>query len=158
MALKTQGTQFFIIDPDATGGPEVITVECAISIDGISASRDQLDTTCLESPARTYEAGLATPGQATVGLNFDPAVDSHFRVYNMWKEGIKTEMAVGYGDGTAIPGIDTDGLFDLPTTRSFVVLHDAYIADVPQTLALNALVNANVTIQLSGFPDIVRKA
>lgn len=158
MALKTQKTNLFLIDPDATGGPEVLQVGCVISIDGIEATRDQLETTCMEGEARTYEPGMPTPGQMTFGINFDPSDDSHVRVYELWRSGTKFEMAIGYSDGTASPSVDTDGLFDLPATRSWLVMHDSYIANVPQTLQLNALVNANVAVQLSGFPDLVRKS
>ncbi len=158
MPLKTQGTQLFIIDPDASGGPAVLQIGCVTSIDGIEATRDQNESTCLDSEARTYEPGLATPGQATFGINFDPADASHIRVFELWQAGTKFEMALGYSDGTAPPnGVDSAGLFDLPTTRSWLVMHNAYFANVPQNLALNALVTANVAVQLSGFPDIFVK-
>lgn len=157
MALKTQGTQLYIIDEGASGGAEVLTVGCVISIDGIEATRDQLESTCLESEARTYEPGMPTPGQMTFGINFDPADSSHVRVYELWRSGVKFEMAMGYSDGTATPTLDSSDMFNLPTTRSWLVFHDAYIANVPQTLALNALVNANVAVQLSGFPDLIPK-
>lgn len=158
MALKTQGTELFLINPDATGGAEVVKVGCITSIDGVEATRDQLETTCLDSAARTYEPGMATPGQMTFGINFDPEDESHVLVYDLWKEGKKLEWAIGLSDGTAAPTVGTDDLFDLPTTRSFVVLHDAYVANVPLSLALNALVNAQVALQMSGFPDIMKKA
>lgn len=155
--IKTQGTHVYIIDPDATGGPEIMQIECAISVDGIGGARDQIDSTCLESPARTFEAGLATPGTSTIGLNFDPSSDSHVRLFNLWKAGTKFEMAIGYSDGTAPPTLDTAGDFDFPTTRSFLALHDTFVADFPQNFALNALVTANVAFQLSGFPDLFPK-
>lgn len=156
--MKTQGTKLYIADPSATGGPEVLAIECVISIDGIEAPRDQIESTCLESDARTYEPGMPTPGQMTFGLNFDPKLDSHLKVYNLWKAGTKMEMALGYGDGTAPPTLDSSDLFELPTTRSWLVMHDSYFANVPQNLAINALVTANVAVQLSGFPDIFKKS
>ncbi|GAB3282652.1 hypothetical protein GCM10027347_59020 [Larkinella harenae] len=158
MALKTQGTHLYLIDPDAVGGPDVLTIGCVTAVNGIEATREQLETTCLDSPARTYEAGLATPGQMTFTINFDPADESHVRIYELWKAGTKFEMALGYSDGTAVPTVDTNGMFDLPPTRSYLVFHDTYIANVPQDLALNALVTANVAVQLSGFPDLFKKA
>lgn len=154
MAMKTQGTKLYLIDP---ADHSLLAIPCAISISGISAQRDQLETTCLEDPARTYEAGLATPGQASFTLHFDPKEDAHKRVYELWVSGDKFELALGYSDGTAPPTVDTDHLFNLPTTRSWIVMHDAYFADVPQELALNALVTANVSVQLSGFPVITAK-
>ncbi len=136
-----------------------------IAINGIAATRDQLDTTCLESPARTFEAGLASPGQMTFTINLDPADDTHLRIYELWQEGTKFEMAIGYSDGDkdsagamSAPGVDSNFLFDLPDDRSWLVMHDSFIANVPQDLALNALVTANVSVQLSGYPDLVAKA
>lgn len=159
MALKTQGTHVYIIDPDASVGEEILRIECAISLDGISAPRDQLESTCLEDAARTYEAGLMTPGQMTLGLNFDPSKESHVRIYELWRDATKFDMAIGYSDGTAAPTLASDGAsFDFPTTRSFLQLLDTYVADVPQSLAMNALVTANVSFQLSGFPAIYKKA
>lgn len=161
MPLKTQGTQLFIIDPDNCS---VMEIACVTSIDGIAATRDQLESTCLDSAARTYEAGMATPGQMSFTINFDPSEASHNRVYELWQAGTKFEMALGYSDGILdsngdmeAPIVDSDCLFDLPDSRTFLVMHDSFFANVPQTLALNALVTANVSVQLSGFPDIFRR-
>lgn len=158
MAVKTLGTQLFVIDPDATGGADVLTVECATSIDGIGAARDQIETTCLEDPARTYEAGLPTPGTMTVVINYDPSNESHVRLHELYTAGTKFEAAIGWGDGTATPTVDSAGLFDLPTTRTFIVLNDTFISDFPFTFNLNAVVTSSVTFQLSGFPTVFPKA
>lgn len=155
MALKTQGSKLYLIDP-ASG--DVVTVGCVNSISGIEATRDQLESTCLEDSARRYEAGLATPGQAQFAIHFDPADASHKRIYDLWQSGDKFEMALGYSDGTVAPDADTAGMFDLPEERSWCVMHDCFIANVPQDLALNALVNAQVSVQLSGFPVLVEKS
>ena len=164
MALKTARTSLYFIDPDAdSAGAAVITVGCATSISGIGASRDQLESTCLEDSARSYEAGLGTPGQATFTINFDPADESHLRVYQLWQTGIKLEWALGLSDGPAAPAafvpptLATDGInFNLPATRSWITFN-GYIADVPLDLALNALVGATVTIQVSDFPTVTPK-
>ncbi len=67
--MKTQGTQMYTVDPVDNS---LIKIVCVTSIDGIDTTIEQLETTCLESTARTYEAGLATPGSATFGINTDP--------------------------------------------------------------------------------------
>jgi len=155
MTLKTQGTRLYLINP-AT--PTVVTsIGCVTSIGGISVARDQIETTCLEGIARTYEPGMPTPGQMTFGLNFDPNDDSHFDIFDLFKDGTKFELAMGYSDGTAPPTV-TAGEFVLPTTRSWMVFHDCYFADVPQELALNSVVQSTVAVQLSDFPDLVQKA
>lgn len=158
MAIKTQGTHVYLIDPDASAGEEILRIECGISIDGLSAPRDQIESTCLEDQARTYESGMPTPGALTLGLNFDPAKQSHVRIYELWRDGTKFEMCIGYSDGSSVPTLASDGAsFDFPTSRSFMEMHNTYVSDVPQNLALNALVTANVSFQLSGFPTLYKK-
>lgn len=160
MPVKTQGTQLYLLDPDDCS--TVINVGCVTAISGIEATRDQLESTCLESPARTYEAGLATPGQASFTINFDPKDETHQRIIELYKAGTKFELAIGYGDGVKdsngdmdAPLAGTDCLFNLPDTRSWLILHQVFFANVPQDFALNALVTANVSVQLSDFYDIV---
>ena len=158
MSVKTQGTQLYIIDPEATGGPEVLVIECATSIDGISAGRDQIEVTCLEDQARSYEPGLATPGSATVAINTDPQNPSHVRLHELFVSGTKFDMAIGWADGTAAPTLDTNDEFVLPTTRTFLVALQSYVSDYPFNFAQNAVVASSVTFQLSGFPTLYPKA
>lgn len=164
MALKTARTSLYFIDPEGdSNGAAIITVGCATSITGIGASRDQLEDTCLEDDARSYEAGLGTPGQATFTLNFDPSDESHVRVYELWRAGTKVEWALGLSDGPAAPAalvpptLDSDDQFNLPATRSWITFN-GYVADVPLDLALNALVTASVSIQVSDFPTVTPKS
>jgi hypothetical protein len=156
MAVKTQGTQLFILDPDATGGPEVLTIQCATSLSGLGAAREQIEVTCLEDDSRTYEGGLATPGQLSVTVNFDPDNASHYRIYELWKANTNFSFAIGFGNGTAAPTIDTAGDFDFPTTRTYIEAA-GYVADLPLEAALNAVWTASVPIQVSGDYTIFRK-
>jgi hypothetical protein len=162
MALKTARTSLYFVDPnpDNTSGAAVVAVGCVTNLTGIEAGRDQLENTCLEDSARSYEAGLATPGAATFTINFDPQDESHRRVYELWQSGETLQWAVGLSDGPAFPAalippeIDTDETgFNLPDTRSWITF-EGYIANVPLDLALNALVTASVTLQISDFPVV----
>lgn len=160
MALKTQRTNLYYSDP---ADDMVVEVGCVTSVSGIGASRDQLDSTCLSDDARSFEAGLGTPGAATFTINFDPADASHLALYALWKAGTVLHWALGLGDGPAAPAAlvpptgASDGGFELPTTRSFVTF-EGYIQDVPLDLALNAFITAQVSIQVSDFPVLVPKA
>lgn len=156
MAVKTQGTQLFIIDPDASGGPELLTIECTTSLSGLGAAREQLEVTCLESDAREYVGGLATPGTLTVTINFDPNNESHFRMYELWKANTSFKAAIGFGPETAVPSVDSAGDFDFPTSRTFI-LFEGYVADLPLEIQLNAVVTAAIPIQVSGDYTIFRK-
>jgi hypothetical protein len=143
-----------VIDPDDNS---VITVGCVTNITGISASRDQLETTCLSSAARTFEAGLANPGTATFTVNFDPSDASHVRIHELYTEGADLQWALGWSDGTADPsGASTDG-FNLPASRTWLQF-DGFISDLPFDFALNASVSSNVSVQVSGFPVLTPKS
>lgn len=153
MAKKTQGTQLYTIDPaDST----VLVIGCVTSIDGIDTTLDQLETTCLESQARTYIGGLATPGSATFGINFDPADNSHVRAHQLKVAGNTLPWAVGFSDGTAPPTVDSAGAFVLPATRSWITF-DGFMNSYPFTFALNAVVTSTVGIQISGEPSVTPK-
>lgn len=152
MAVKTQGTQLFILDQTASGGPEVITVQCAISIDGIGGAREQIEVTCLEDIARAYEAGLITPGTMTVTIQADSRNESHVRLHQLYVAGDKFDAAIGWGNGGAVPTIDSDGEFDFPATRDYIAMNDTYVADFPFNFELNAVVTSAISFQLSGLP------
>lgn len=154
MSVKTQGSELFFIDP----ATDLVTeVGCVTTISGLTAARDQIETTCLSDDARTYESGLATPGAATFGINFDPSDASHVRLHELYVAGTKFEWALGWSDGTSPPTVDTNATFNTPATRSFIVFN-GYISDLPFDFALNTVVSSTVSIQLSGFPVLVPKA
>lgn len=156
MAVKTQGTQLFILDPTSSSGCEVLAVECSVSMSGLGAAREQIEVTCLENDAREYVGGLATPGALTVTVNFDPANESHYRLYEFWKANTDFSLAIGFGPETSIPDVDTACEFDFPTDRTFIEAA-GYVSDLPLEIALNSVVTAAIPIQLSGEYTIFRK-
>jgi hypothetical protein len=153
MAIKTARTSLYYKD----ASDELVTVGCVTSLSGIGASRDQNEETCLEDSARSYQAGLGTPGTKTFTVNFDPSDASHVALYALWQAGTKVDWALGLSDGPAAPSalvpptIDTNGEFELPDTRSWIT-YEGYLQDVPLDLALGALVTANISVQVSDFP------
>lgn len=156
MALKTQGTQLFLIDEEASGGPEILAIECTTALSGLGAPREQIETTCLESDAREYVGGLSTPGQLSVTINFDPQNESHFRIYELWKANDNIKMAIGMSTPLTPPTLDTDGEFVFPNTRNYISF-EGYVADLPIEAALNAVFTATIPIQVSGEYIIHRK-
>lgn len=159
MAIKTQGTQLYFIDDQVTGGPEIVKVECATGLSGLSNPREQIETTCLESDTREYEGGLSTPGQLSVSVNFDPANESHLRLYELWKaNGPNIKFAIGVGEPRDTdPTLDTAGDFNFPTTRSYIEF-EGYIADIPLEFVLNSVVTSTISVQVSGPYTIHPKA
>lgn len=155
MSVKAQGTQLYFIDPDDNS---VVEVACITELTGLSQSRDQIETTCLSDNERSYEAGLATPGQANFGIYPDPAEASHIRLHELAVLGTKLDWAAGWSDGKGIDptGVDSNG-FDLPTTRTWLTFN-GYISDFPFDFAQNAVVTSNLGIQTSGPTTWVPKA
>lgn len=151
MAVKTQGTQLYFIDDTASEGCVVMAVECATSLGGLSNPREQIETTCLESGERQYEGGLSTPGQLTVSINFDPSQESHMRLYELWRaNGPNSKFAIGLGLPVDVaPTVDSSCDFGYPTNRTFIEF-EGYIADIPLEIALNSVVTAAISVQISG--------
>ena len=157
MTIKSQGTDLYTIDPD-TGA--LLDVGCITSIDGIDTAIDQIETTCLNDLSRTYEAGLATPGAATFGLQFDPADPAHIRLHQLKTSGVTLKWAIGFSDGTAVPTTATDSSgeyeFVLPASRSWLSF-EGYMNSYPFTFGLNTMVTSTVGIQVSGEPVLIPK-
>jgi hypothetical protein len=154
MSIKTQGTKLYAVDP---ADESLIEVGCVTSIDGIDTTNEQIETTCLDDTARTYVAGLATPGNATFGINFDPDDPTHIRMHNLKKAGTILEWVVGFSDGTIDPEIDSGGTWDLSGTRSWIRFQ-GFMTSYPFSFAENAVVQSTVGIQISGDPDLLPKA
>lgn len=154
MAIKVQGTKLYAINP---ADDSLITVGCVTSIDGIDSTIEQIETTCLESAARTYVAGLATPGAASFGINVDPSDASHVLLHTLKTAGTVLQWAVGWSDGTVEPAIDSNGLFDPASTRSWIVF-EGFMNSYPFAFASNAVVQSTVGIQISGDPVLIPKA
>ena len=157
MTIKSQGTDLYTIDPD-TGA--LLDVGCITSIDGIDTAIDQIETTCLNDLSRTYEAGLATPGAATFGLQFDPADPAHIRLHQLKTSGVTLKWAIGFSDGTAVPTTATDSSgeyeFVLPASRSWLSF-EGYMNSYPFTFGLNTMATSTVGIQVSGEPVLIPK-
>lgn len=155
MAKKVQGSQLYFIDPV---GNVITEVACITTLDGLDAARDQIETTCLSDTARSYEPGLATPGAATFGINTDTSEASHVRLHELYVAGTAVNWALGWSDGTVPPtSVDTDGEFELPTTRSFITFN-GYVSSFPFSFAQNTVVASSLSVQVSGFPVLVPKA
>ena len=157
MAIKTQGTDLYAINPNDGA---LIDVGCITSISGVDTAIEQIETTCLNAQARTYIAGLATPGDATFGIQTDPSDPNHILLHQLKTQGAMIQWAIGWSDGTAVPTVGTDSagddIFTLPTTRSWLTF-EGYISAFPFTFDLNAVVTSEVGIQISGDPVLTPK-
>lgn len=151
MAIKTQGTHLYAIDP---ADDSLIIVGCVTSIDGIDTTIDQIETTCLGEKARTYEAGLATPGTASFGINVDTSDPSHVRLHELKVLAGIMKWAIGWSESEDDATVDSAGDFVLPSTRSWITF-DGYMNSYPFSFAQNSVVQSTVGIQVSGEPILI---
>lgn len=152
MSVRTQGTDLYVIDP---ANNSVLKVGCVTSIDGIDTAIDQIEDTCLEATARTYVAGLATPGTATFGINVDPKDASHLRLHQLKVAGTTLQWALGWSESPGTPPtVDTNATFNFPTSRSWISF-EGFMNSYPFSFAQNAVVTSTVGIQVSGEPVLI---
>lgn len=156
MAVKTQGTQLYFVDPV---GDVITEVACITELTGLTAARDQVDTTCLSDQARSFIAGLMNPGQANFGIYADGAEASHIRLHQLFAEGVVLQWAAGWADGYGIAptSVTSGGEFVLPTTRTWLEF-EGFINDFPFEFAQNSVVTSNLGIQTSLLPTWTPKA
>ena len=152
MAKLTQGSELWFNDPN-NGATKI---GCVTAISGITASRDQIETTCLDSTARLYEPGMLSPGNATFTVNFEPSDDSHVRLHDLYRLGTKVDWALGWSDGTADAIAESNGEFTLDEDRSWL-LFNGYISELPFEFAINSVVTSTIGVQISDFPEFFAK-
>jgi len=144
MSIKTQGSNLFAIYEAA-----VMTMQCPTGITGLGGSRDQIETTCLNSTDdKSYVSGLGNPGQVSVPFVFDPQAASHQALLDLHDTGAVIPWSIGLSDGTAVPTI-VSGEFSLASTRTYATF-DAFVADVSIDIATNEVVRGTMTLQRSG--------
>lgn len=158
MSVLSQGTHIYVLNPLASGGPEVVQVECATTFSPGGNPADQIEDTCLEDSSRSYRPGLRTPGTATMGINADPTNESHLLLHELSETDPSpiVQWAVGWSDGTDAPTVDSNGDFDLPYTRTWFVF-EGYVSDFPFDFAQNTVVTSEVSIQRSGGSSWIPK-
>jgi hypothetical protein len=137
MAVKTQGTELYFVDPTALV-PAAIKMACPTGITGLGGPADQIETTCLGANEKTYVQGLFTPGQVSVPFNLDPQAVSHQDLFDLRDAGDNLNWIVAFSDGTGTPTLDSDADFVAPSTRSSIKFI-GYISDINIDLATNEI-------------------
>lgn len=148
MALKTKGTELWLVRNDSSGY-SLVKIGCPTGITGLGGTKNQIETTCLDSEEQEFVAGFATPGQVTVNLDFDPAKISHRELWQYNEDDTTLSWVIGASDGTDPATVDSSGTLTFPTTRTYIEF-TGYIADLPLDFALNSVVKSTMQIQRSG--------
>ena len=160
MSTLTQGTEIFVLAPTEADPTvfEVLRVACPTALDPGSESADDIDDTCLdERETRTTRPGLETPGEASITINTDPTMASHYRLFQLKQSKREVLWALGWSDGTAVPTVDPEEAdFILPTSRTWNLFRGT-LATFPFAFESNNVVQSAMTIKRSGPMQWIRK-
>ena len=154
MAIRTQGTELFTTNPV---GFALVKVNCPTGVTGLGGTADQIEKTCLDATTKSFEQGLKNADAINVPFNFDPAQTSHELLVQWYQSGITLPWMIALSDGTLPPVPDSEGDFELLTTRSNFVF-DGYIANLNIDIATNEIVRGTMDIQRSGDYIYTKKA
>lgn len=158
MAVLTQGTEVFVLVPKESDPAtfEVLAIDSCITFNPGDESASDIEVTPLKERDTTHSMpGLITPGEATLGLNANPADPVHIRLFGLKRVPLK--WAMGWSDGTEPPTLNQGGAdFVLPTTRTFNVFSGA-IATFPFQVEGNSVVKTSITIKRKGAMTWNRK-
>lgn len=159
MSVKTQGTELWIYVPKTN---EILDMGCVESITGIDGAVSQISTSCLRDLTGKSEAGLIEPGQAAIGIQFDPQNPSHMKLHQLYKNGTTFDAFIGFryedADGVVqVPGPaptydSANSKVEIPAERDWI-LFSGYFANFPFEFQGNDVVRSALTVQISG--DIV---
>jgi hypothetical protein len=157
MAIKTQTTQLFIINP--TEPAAVLEVGQVTDIEGIDAPISAVESTTLASDHREYTPGIAEPASATFKVQFDPKDSAQATLHSLRNAGTQLHWAVGFSDGSVSPTIDdvSDGFDDTAIARSFIYF-DGFMTTFDFGAAINGVVSSSVGVQLTNKPSLVVSA
>ncbi|MDP2141272.1 MAG: phage tail tube protein [Gammaproteobacteria bacterium] len=147
--ILTKGTHLYFIDP---ADNSLVRVKKLTAFNPGSSPGDDVETTDLdETVARQYEKGLLTPGSASGNIMANPQEPSHIRLHELSvdTETNRTWWVVGWSDGTAAPTVDSNGQFNLPTTRTWYEF-EGHVTDFPMDFQLNSTVATALAIKRSG--------
>lgn len=145
MAINTKGTEIWFYDEEKS---EVVKVGCPTGLGGLGGARDQNEVTpCLDSEEKEFLPGMITPGQGDLAINYDPAVVSHTRMHELYRQGKVLKFVIGLaGDKTAPTHAGAD--WTLATSRHWLKF-TGYFSDYSFDFALGGVVSATIPVQLS---------
>ena len=143
--IRTQGTELFFVYSSA-----VVKLACPTGITGLGGPADQIEDTCLDATTdKTFQRGLATPGQVSVPFNLIPREVSQQDLFLLKDAGTVIPWIMCLSESATDPTLDTDFEFVAPVDRTSFAFQ-GYIADVTIDVATNEIVRGTLTIQRSG--------
>lgn len=152
--VKTQGTEFFILDATDTGN-EVRKIAQITGFSGVgSGSATEIDTTNFDSLAKEFVIGLRDNGSITINLDWDPADGSH-ETLNTLVGGANKRFIIGSSASAADPSYTST--FTIPTDRDTIDFQ-AGVVSFQLDAATDDVWRGTVELRVSGALTITAAA
>lgn len=160
MAIKTQGTEIFVLigDPDDLSKKNVAEIECPVDFNPGEDAPDEIEVTCLsERDSKSFIDGLTTPGKGSIVINLDSKNHSHRLLYNLSKLKAIVKWAIGLSDGETKATINSAGTdFELSNDRTWLTF-EASVGAFPFDFTANNVVKTSCPLTRSGRGELIWK-
>lgn len=122
---------------DIAGGSTFVVIASVININGPGASADDIDTTTLDVADRfkTFKGSYVDPGELSIDIAYDPQTATHNSLATLLGNGNVAAWEITHSDAT-----DTAETFD------------GYVKGFERTIERDGLVQASLTVKISGNP------
>ncbi|KRG38823.1 hypothetical protein ARC78_15200 [Stenotrophomonas pictorum JCM 9942] len=108
--LRTQGTELYMLDPDAAPGSEVLKIGNITGYGDFGKQSNDIITTNLDSVAVEKLAGLPDNGDLGLTVNVDPKGASHQKLEALAGTDARRVFVIGYSDGVGVAPTATKGV------------------------------------------------
>lgn len=146
--LRTQGTELWMLDPDAVVGEEIVKIGNVTGYGEFGKQSNDIVVSNLDSTAVEKLAGLPDNGDLGLTVNVDPTSAAHQLLEDLAGTDARRTFCIGYSDGTTAPTF-VDPNLTAPTART----SQTFLASVKafrQSVGLDSVVSANVSLGISG--------
>ena len=160
MAIKTQGTEIFVLvgDPNDLNKKMAVEIECPVDFDPGDDTPDEIEVTCLsERDSKSFIDGLITPGKGSLLVNIDSKNSSHRLLYNLSKSKSIVKWAIGLSDGETKATVNSAGTdFELSSDRTWLTFN-ASVGAFPFDFTANNVVKTNCPLTRFGRGELIWK-
>jgi len=144
--LKTQGTDFYILDAADTGS-EVIKIVGITGFSGVGGTAGEIDITDLDSVAREFLPGLKDNGSISLNLKWEPDEASQVKLEELFG-GANVRFLVAGAEAATAPTF-SGGSYTIPTDRTTLDF-SAGVLQFQKDSETDNIWRATVSLRVSG--------
>lgn len=114
--LRTQGTELYMLDPDASAGNEVLKIGNITGYGDFGKQANDIPTTNLDSTAVEKISGLPDNGDLGLTVNVDKMSVAHQKLDALAGTDARRTFVIGYSDGVGVAPTASKGVASVAVT------------------------------------------